>query len=340
MIVSRTPLRVSFFGGGTDYPEWFETHGGEVLSATIDKYCWLTVRRLPPFFAHKNRIVYRVIETTDSVSSIEHPTVRACLERFGLERMEIHHDADLPARSGMGTSSAFTVGLLHALHALEGRRVEARALAMEAIHVERNLLKETVGWQDQLAAAHGGFNRIVFEKSAWPGPATSEIERLPLPALIKDELARHLLLFFTGLARTASDVAESYVPGLARNPALVDARRLVKDGLDILCNHPSPVACSGGPCRLDDFGDLLLQGWAAKRDLSPAVSTPEIDTLFQRARSVGAIGGKLLGAGGGGFLLLYVRPNDQMAVRHAFRDVLEIPFRFENEGSKIVVYDP
>lgn len=329
MIVSRTPLRISFLGGGTDYPAWSKVHGGACLSATIDKYTYLTVRRLPPFFEHRNRIVYRVIETTRNVAAIQHPTVRTVLQQLALEDLEIHHDADLPARAGMGTSSAFTVGLLNSCHALQGSRAAKRTLAEEAIRIEQDLLRENVGVQDQIAAAFGGLNRMRFE----PGGNTPfQVERLVLPEGRLEELLRHLLLFFTGVSRTASEVASTFVAGLDRNMALAGAVDAVTQGVEILSSK-SP---------LEPFGELLDHAWQKKRTLSTAVSTPTIDEHYACARAASAIGGKLLGAGGGGFMLFFARPVDHERIRAALveRSLLPIPFRFEAEGSRIIVYEP
>lgn len=325
MIISRTPLRISFFGGGTDYPAYYSVHGGAVLSATIDKFCYLSVRRLPPFFEHKNRIVYRLIETVKTRTEIQHPTVRAVMQFLELDGLEIHHDGDLPARSGMGTSSAFTVGLLNACHALAGERVSRYALESEARHIEQDILCETVGSQDQIAAAHGGLNRIAFSQSGHIG-----VERVPLPEGRLAEFENHLMLFFTGISRTASDVASTFVPGIASKD-LSGIRAQVDEGLEILGRRRS----------LDAFGDLLHQAWVAKRALSDAVSNPAIDALYARARDAGAIGGKVTGAGGGGFVLFFVRPEKQESVRNALgAEILEVPFRFESQGSRIIVYDP
>lgn len=326
MIVSRTPLRISFLGGGTDYPAWYREHGGAVLSASIDKFTWLTVRRLPPFFEHRNRIVYRLTEQTKTVDEIRHPTVRAVLKRLGLEGLEIHHDADLPARSGMGTSSAFTVGLLNACHALKGHRVSKADLAAEAIHIEQDVLGETVGSQDQVAAAFGGLNRIDFSDRQ----PQFAVDPVPLPAWRLKELNQHLLLFFTGVSRKASDVADSFVPALSSSPALGGAVAQVAEGLRILSDF--------GP--IESFGEILHCAWRKKRELSEKVSSPEIDSLYETGLAAGAIGGKLLGAGGGGFLLFFARPKDHATMRARLHQLLHVPFTFESNGSRIVVYDP
>ena len=253
--------------------------------------------------------------------------MRAVLKHLGLEGMEVHHDADIPARAGMGTSSAFTVGLLNACHALLGRRTHKEDLALEAIHVEQNILKETVGSQDQVAAAFGGLNHITFRDGS--GRDAFAVDRLPLPDGRLDEFHRHLMLVFTRIPRTASEVADSFVPGLDKNGALSDAARQVENAIRIL-ESPGPI---------EPFGELLHEAWMAKRGLSAKVSTPEIDGYYSAAREAGAIGGKLLGAGGGGFLLLFARPQDHRAIEQRL-GLLRVPFRFEHEGSRVIVYDP
>lgn len=327
MILARTPFRVSFFGGGTDYPAWYRRHGGAVLAATIDKYCYLTCRHLPPFFEHRIRVVYSKIETCWSVDEIQHPAVRAVLQYLRIhDGLEIHHDGDLPARSGMGSSSAFTVGLLHALHALQGQMVSKTQLAQEGIEVEQELLRESVGSQDQVLAAHGGLNHVRFDPdgSIAVQPVTIAAERL-------DELNRHLMLFFTGVQRTASDVASSYVGNLdAYSPQLHQMHRMVDRSLEIV----------RGSEDLEAFGELLHEGWRLKRTMGRRISSDYIDDLYQRARDAGAIGGKLLGAGGGGFLLLFVRPENQSAVRQRLQGLVHVPFRLEHSGSQILLFDP
>ncbi len=327
MIISRTPFRISFFGGGTDYPAWYRHHGGAVLAASIDKYCYLTCRYLPPFFEHRIRLVYRQIETCRTVDEIAHPVVRAALKQLGFERgLELHHDGDLPARSGMGSSSAFCVGLLHALHALEGRLRTKMQLAQESIHIEQEIIRETVGSQDQVLAAFGGLRYVQFHTD---GKITAD--PLPLPARRLAELQAHLMLFYTGIPRTASDVARTYVEninGLRRQ--LECMRRLVEESVDLLV----------GGLDLNPFGDLLHEAWQAKRSLSPCVSTPKVDALYTRARAAGALGGKLTGAGGGGFLLLFVPPERQPAVQNALTPLVQVPFAFEAAGSQIIFYEP
>ncbi len=327
MIICRTPFRISFFGGGTDYPGWYRAHGGAVLAATIDKYCYLTCRYLPPFFEHRLRIVYRKIETCMSIEEIGHPAVREALRFLRIERgIELHHDGDLPARSGMGSSSAFTVGLLHALHALRGEMVTKRQLADESISIEQEVLQETVGSQDQVMAAYGGFRHVKFRTDG-----DISVSPLILPPERTAELKAHLMLFYTGVARTAADVARSYVVGIESHARqLRIMKELVEESIDILA--------SGMDIRA--FGDLLHEAWQAKRSLSTTVSNAEVDELYGRARSAGAIGGKLTGAGGGGFLLLFVPPEKQATVSDALDDRLHVPFEFESTGSQIIFYEP
>jgi D-glycero-alpha-D-manno-heptose-7-phosphate kinase len=327
MIICRTPYRISFFGGGTDYPGWYRAHGGAVLATTIDKFCYLTCRYLPPFFEHRLRVVYRQIETCMSVEEVSHPSVRETLRFLKIDKgVELHHDGDLPARSGMGSSSAFTVGLLHALHALRGEMVTKGQLAHEALHLEQGVLRETVGSQDQVMAAYGGLRHVKFHPSG-----EISIDPLILPGPRVEELQAHLMLFYTGIARTAADVAQSYVVDLeARRRQLRIMKELVEESIDILA--------SGTDIRA--FGDLLHEAWQAKRSLSAQVSNREVDELYSLAREAGALGGKLTGAGGGGFLLLFVEPNKHDDVKRALEGRLFVPFRFESAGSQVIFYEP
>ena len=327
MIICRTPYRVSFFGGGTDYPAWYRQHGGTVLAAGIDKYCYLTCRHLPPFFEHRIRVVYRQIETCSQVEEISHPVVREALRFLQIDRgVEIHHDGDLPARSGMGSSSAFTVGLLHALHALRGEMPTKHQLAKEAIHLEQDILGETVGSQDQTIAAHGGLKHVRFQTDG-----EIEVSPLVLPAGRVAELRSNLMLVYTGIARTAADVAQSYVPGIeTRRRQLRIMKEMVDEAIEILTGGVNLIA----------FGELLHESWLAKRSLSSAVSNPEVDGLYAAALEAGAIGGKLTGAGGGGFLLLFVPPEHQADVLEALDGCVHVPFEFESAGSQIIFYEP
>lgn len=328
MIISRTPFRVSFFGGGTDYPAWYREHGGAVLATTIDKYCYISVRRLPPFFDHRFRIVYSIVENVKEIRDINHPAVRAVLEQLNVEEgVEIHHDGDLPARSGLGSSSAFTVGLLSAMHALAGRYTSKDALANEAIHVEQSLLREPVGVQDQISAAFGGFNHISFRRDG-----AYEVRPIIMPRDRLDALQDHLLLVFTGISRTSADVAQTVVHNLNNRAAeMGELQQMVEEAIGILA---SPTA------DLAEFGRLLDRGWTLKRTLSDRVSNDVVDDLYETARRAGALGGKLLGAGGGGFMLLFVRPEDRGRVRQALAQLIDVPFRFDASGCRIVLYQP
>ncbi len=328
MIISKTPFRISFFGGGTDYPDWYHQHGGTVLAAGIDKYCYLSCRYLPPFFDHKYRIVYSNIENVKEISEIQHPSVRAVLDyQQCYKGLEIHHDGDLPARSGLGSSSSFTVGLLHAISALKGNHISQEELARQAIHVEQQLIGEQVGSQDQITAALGGFNRIRFFQDGH-----FSAEPVILSNQRREELQDHLMLFFTGLQRNAPDIAKSKIENLnQRVDELTTMGAMVDEALAILSSEQRDIG---------EFGKLLDQSWQLKRTLSHKVSTPMIDELYHAAKQAGALGGKLLGAGGGGFFLLFVRPELQSRVREALSQLIHVPVRFDNGGSKIVLYQP
>ena len=327
MIISRTPYRISFFGGGTDYPAWYRNHGGSVLATTINKYCYITCRYLPPFFDHRTRIVYSKIEHCQSYDEISHPAVREVLRYLNVDRgVEIHHDGDLPARSGLGSSSAFTVGLMHALYALKGQIPSKEELAKESIYIEQERLKETVGSQDQVLAAYGGFNHITFL------PTTGGISVRPMtlsPERIR-ELNAHLMLFFTGINRTASDVAQSYARDFeGKEQQMQMMTDMVNEGISTLCNGQD----------LTGVGKLLHESWKAKRDLSPKVSNSRVEEIYDQAMSAGAIGGKLIGAGGGGFMLLFVHPRNHAKVRERLNKLLYVPFKFEFLGSQIIFFD-
>jgi D-glycero-alpha-D-manno-heptose-7-phosphate kinase len=325
MIITRTPFRISFLGGGTDYPRWYRNHGGAVIATTIDKYCYLSCRYLPPFFEHRIRLVYSKIENCQTVDEIAHPSVREALKYLEVTRgVEIHHDGDLPARSGMGSSSAFTVGLLHALHALEGRMVSKRQLAAEGIHVEQELLRETVGSQDQVATAYGGLNHIRFLPSG-----EISVQPIIMSADRAHEFNSWLMLFYTGIKRTASGVAGTYVEDIEdRRRSMRILQDLVEEGLAVL---------SGGD--LQDFGGLLQEAWAIKRSLSGKVTNDRVDGIYSDALEAGALGGKLLGAGGGGFMLLFVPPDRRVRVREKLSRLIHVPFKFESQGSQVVLFD-
>lgn len=328
MIITRTPFRISFFGGGTDYPAWFQQHGGQVLSTTIDKYCYITCRHLPPFFDYKHRIVYSAIENVRHWDEIQHPAVRAVLGWSNCGKgLEIHHDGNLPARSGLGSSSSFTVGLLHALAALKGRYVSKKQLASNAIHIEQEVIGENVGSQDQIAAAYGGLNRIEFTRNG-----NFEVSPVIVRPQRLRELQSHLMLCFTGFSRIASEIAKSQIESIRqRDVELHRMAEMVEEAVRILHSRSS---------RIDAFGELLHEGWLHKKSLSDRVSTPEIDEIYQTALDAGATGGKILGAGGGGFLLLFVKPALQQRVREKLDHLVHVPFSFDDSGSRVVLYQP
>ncbi len=326
MIISRTPYRISFFGGGTDYHAWYQEHGGAVLSTSINHYCYLNCRFLPPFFKEKSRIIWSRIEHVMEHDEIQHPAVRGVLKYLGMEHgLEIHHTGDLPARSGLGSSSAFTVGLLNALNALQGQMSSKRELACEAVHIERDVLKENVGVQDQIATAFGGLNKITITPG---GDFTVD------PVIMRNgrlqELQRHFMLFFTGVSRTASDIAKEQIKATTDKKAeLFAMRQLVDDALNVLAGEED----------ITEFGHLLHETWQLKRSLAAGIAPGFVDDIYAKARAAGAIGGKLLGAGGGGFILFFVPPERQMRVMNALEDLLWVPFEFENTGASIVYYD-
>lgn len=327
MIISRTPFRVSFFGGGTDYRAWYQESGGAVLSTTINRYAYLTVRYLPPFFEHKSRIVWGTVETVHSNDDIQHPAARAALQLMKIsEGVEIHYDGDLPARTGLGSSSSFTVGILNALHAMQGRMIGKSELARMAIHLERDQLNENVGVQDQIAVAYGGLNRIDISPTGdfTVTPVTVGAEHV-------QALQDRLLLFYTGISRIASEVAGEKIRSIPQKTAeLRRMREMVDDGVAVLTG--------GGP--LSDFGRLLHEGWMLKRSLANRISSGFIDDIYSTALKAGALGGKLLGAGGGGFILFYVEPDFRDAVTKALDKFLQVPIAFENSGSQIIFYSP
>lgn len=328
MIISRTPFRVSLFGGGTDYPAWFREHGGAVLGTAIDKYCYISVRYLPPFFEHRHRIVYSKVELVREVREIQHPAVRGVLGELAIDAgLEIHHDADLPARSGLGSSSSFTVGLLNAVHAIRGRMVTKSELGREAIRIEQDVLKESVGCQDQIWAAYGGLNKIDFFPDG-----RFEVTPVILPQKRRGELRQSMMLFFTGFSRYASDFAKDQLDNLKRRAAqLTTMRAMVDHAVDILRDERAPIR---------ELGKLLDESWRLKRELADSVSTGEIDAIYEAGRAAGAVGGKLLGAGGGGFILFIVEPDQREAVRERLKHLVHVSFDFDTEGSKIVLYQP
>ena len=328
MIISRTPFRVSLFGGGSDYPKWYRKHGGTVFGFAIDKYCYISVRPLPPFFEYRHRIVYSQVEMVTEIDEIQHPVVRAVLQDQKVDiGLEIHHDGDLPARSGLGSSSSFTVGLLNALSALNGHMIDKKALAEEAIRIEQQVIAEHVGSQDQVWASFGGVNRIEFFKDDG-----FDVRPANLSPARRQGLLDNLLLYFTGFSRFASDIAKKQIDNIdKREGHLTTMVGLVDEALSVLQSDSRPMR---------EIGVLLHQSWRLKRELADNVTTAEIDEIYNAARDAGAVGGKLLGAGGGGFMLLFVEPDKQPAVRERLKDLIRVDFSIDDVGSKIVVYEP
>jgi D-glycero-alpha-D-manno-heptose-7-phosphate kinase len=328
MIISRTPFRVSLFGGGTDYPKWYLRHGGAALGFAINKYCYISIRPLPPFFEYRHRIVYSRVEIVNEISEIQHPAVRGVLTDKGIDiGVEIHHDGDLPARSGLGSSSSFTVGLLNALASLKGQVIDKKQLAHEAIRIEQQVIKEHVGSQDQVWAAYGGLNRIEFLNNG-----DFDVQ----PAIVSPHRRKALLdslqLYFTGFSRLASEIAKKQIDNIdKRQNHLATMKAAVNEALAVLQSDDRP---------LRQIGELLHESWRLKRELADDVTTPEIDAIYDAARAAGAVGGKLLGAGGGGFMVLYVEPDKRAAVSERLNNLVRVGFDVDEVGSKIVVYEP
>jgi len=329
MIISRTPYRISFFGGGTDYPAWYRKEGGAVLSSTVDKYCYISCRYLPPFFREKHRIVWSHIETVNTISEILHPAVREGLKFLGFDDsvgLEIHHQGDLPARSGIGSSSSFTVGLIKALTTLRGHMIGKHELALKALEFEQNVLKENVGSQDQVAAAYGGLNVIRFQPNG-----SIQVEPVSIAPQRVHELESNLLMLYTGTSRLGGEIAKSVIAKLGDKSAeLRRMRTMVDQAAGILTDTTR---------SLDAFGELLHESWLLKRGIAEGVSNSEVDGIYQTARDHGAIGGKLCGAGSKGFMLFYVPRDKQQAVMQALPHFLWVPIRFEWEGSTTIYYD-
>jgi D-glycero-alpha-D-manno-heptose-7-phosphate kinase len=328
MVITRTPLRISFFGGGTDYPLWYREHGGSVISTTIDKCCYITCRRLPPFFDYHSRVSYSRVENVTSNSAIQHPSVRGCLQFLGMnEGVEIHHVADLPARTGLGTSSAFTVGLLLGLYSLRNQMRDRQSLATDAIHVEQDLIGEAVGAQDQVSAAFGGLNRINFERDG-----SIDVKRMVIPPSRRAEFEGHLALYFTGFSRTASEIAQEQLRMTPhKEKELTAMLQLVDEAEGILVNLNRPI---------EEIGKLMHESWKIKRSLTGKISNASIDEIYDAGLSAGAIGGKLLGAGGGGFMLFFVSPEKREALRLRLKKLLCVPFSFSTRGSDVIAYEP
>lgn len=326
MIISRTPFRISFFGGGTDYREFYEEYGGSVLSTTFDKYCYVTARHLPRFFDYKYQINYSRIERVVDLDNILHPAVRETLKYLDMREMFVGYDADLPARSGLGSSSSFVVGMLNAFYAIKGKYIDKKRLAKEAIHIERVLCNESGGIQDQIAASYGGFNRIDFSEDDF------SVQSVVMDFERKKNLDDNLMLFFTGFSRISSEIAiEQKKATHNKIKELKEMLSLVDEAERVLINKKSD---------LSEFGKLLDYSWKLKRGITSKITTNEIDNIYYSAIKAGALGGKLLGAGGGGFILFYVEKDKQEKVKEALSGLLNVPFNFENEGTKIMYYMP
>lgn len=326
MIITKTPFRMSFFGGGTDIETFFKEHGGAVLSTTFDKYCYVNVRHLPRFFDYSTELAYSKLERVTGIDDIEHPAIRNAMKMLDMHEIRLTYEADLPARSGLGTSSSFAVGMLNAFYALKGRYADKKKLADEAIYLERVLCCEEGGWQDQIATAFGGFNRINFSAEGF------EVLPLIIDPERKKQLNQNLMMFFTGFTRFSSEVQKANSSGkLDKISYLKEMLALVDEAEKVLVDKDT---------NLDEFGRLLDCTWQLKRQTGSAVSTESIDGLYEKGIKAGALGGKLLGAGGGGFLVFYVQPKYQRAVRTAMSNLLYIPFEFENSGTRVIYYTP
>ena len=327
MIITKTPFRMSFFGGGTDMESFFREYGGAVLSTTFDKYCYVTVRHLPPFFDYSTELSYAQTERVRNVEDIEHPAIRNAMKMLDMHEIRLTYEADLPARSGLGTSSSFAVGMLNAFYCLKGKYADKKRLADDAIYLERELCQEAGGWQDQIAAAFGGLNRIEFNKDG-----TYDVKPIIIHPERKQQLNDNLLMFFTGFTRFSSDMQKANATGYAEKiKQLQEMYRLVDDAETVLEDKHS---------ELDDFGRLLDVTWKLKRQTGGAITTNSIDALYEKGIAAGALGGKLLGAGGGGFLVFYVQPEKKEAVMDAMKDLLYVPFKFEDGGTRVVHYSP
>ena len=326
MIITQTPFRMSFFGGGTDFSGFYNEHGGAVISTTFDKYCYVTVRHLPPFFDYKTHVTYSREEKINNLSEMQHPAIRNALEWLDMHDIRLTYESDLPARSGLGTSSSFAVGMLSAFYALKGQYADKRKLADDAIYLERTLCKEAGGIQDQIAASFGGMNRINFSADGYTvHPVIINPERKKL-------LNEHLMLFFTGFSRFSSDIQKGTEKSMKdKTQQLLEMYKLVDDAEKILTDKNT---------SLDEFGKLLDYTWQLKRGISSGISTDSIDEQYERAKKAGALGGKLLGAGGGGFLLFYVPKEKQADVKKALAGQMYVPFSFENDGTKVIHYSP
>ncbi len=326
MIITKTPFRMSFFGGGTDMEDYFRENGGAVLSTTFDKYCYVNVRHLPRFFDYTTELSYSKTERVTDVSEIEHPAIREAMKMLDMHEIRLTYEADLPARSGLGTSSSFAVGMLNAFYALKGKYADKKRLADEAIYLERVLCKESGGWQDQIAASFGGFNRINFSADGY------EVLPVIISPQRKQQLNDNLLMFFTGFTRFSSEIQK------ANQVSAEDKSRQLRE-MHLLVNEAEKILTDTG-AELDDFGRLLDHTWKLKKQTGSAVSTGSIDSFYEKGMQAGALGGKLLGAGGGGFLVFYVQPEYRESVMNAMNDLMYIPFSFETGGTRVIHYSP
>lgn len=325
MIITRTPFRMSFFGGGTDLSGFFNEHGGAVISTTFDKYCYVTVRHLPAFFDYKTHLTYSKTEYVNSYEEIQHPAIREAMKHMGMHNIRLTYESDLPARTGLGTSSSFAVGMIEAFYALNGKYADKRKLADDAIYLERELCKEAGGIQDQIAASFGGLNRIDFSKDGYT------VRPIVISRARKEKLNNNLMLFFTGFSRFSSDIQKGTEKSMKdKTKELLEMYSLVDKAEKVLTDES---------CDLDEFGRLLDYTWKLKRGISSGISTGSIDEQYEKAMKAGALGGKLLGAGGGGFLLFYVPQEKQKAVKKALENQMYVPFKFENEGTRIIHFE-
>lgn len=326
MIITKTPFRMSFFGGGTDMEDYFKENKGAVLSTTFDKYCYVNVRHLPRFFDYSTELSYSKTERVKDIEEIQHPAIKNAMKMLNMQEIRLTYEADLPARSGLGTSSSFAVGMLNAFYALKGKYADKRKLADEAIYLERVLCNEAGGWQDQIAASFGGLNRIDFDAEGY------EVKPIIISPKRKTELNQNLMMFFTGFTRFSSDIQK------ANNLSSVDKQAQLKEMYDLV--EVAENVLTNENIQLDEFGRLLDHTWKLKRKTGSKISTNSIDALYEKGIQAGALGGKLLGAGGGGFLVFYVNPEYQEAVRKSLQDLLYIPFQFENGGTQVIYYAP
>lgn len=326
MVISQTPFRMSFFGGGTDMESFFTEHGGKVLSTTFDKYCYVNVRHLPRFFDYSTELSYSKIERVTDIQAIAHPAIRNAMEMLDMREIRLTYEADLPARSGLGTSSSFAVGMLNAFYALKGKYADKRKLADGAIYLERTLCKEAGGWQDQIAASYGGFNRIEFSEDGY------EVFPIIISPKRKQELNQNLMMFFTGFTRFSAEIQQAtQLSAKDKTKQLLEMLSLVTEAEQVLVDKET---------SLREFGRLLDHTWRLKRQTGDKISTEGIDFLYESALKAGAVGGKLLGAGGGGFFVFYVEPDRQPQVKEAMQGMLHVPFQFENSGTRIIHYTP